>query len=338
MHAYQIQKGFGLENLVLVSGPEPAPAPGQVLLKMRAVSLNYRDLLVVQGVYNARQPLPLIPLSDGVGEVMAVGDGVSRVKVGDRVCPIFAQRWLSGPPTVEALRSTLGSPYDGTLAELAVFHEDGLVHVPTHLTDEEAATLPCAAVTAWSGLVTMGGVKAGDTVLVQGTGGVSVFGLQIARMLGARVIATTSREEKEERLRTMGAWDVINYAREPKWGKVVRERTDGAGVDHILEVGGANTLSQSLQAIRVGGTVSLIGVLSGTKAPVNILPILMQNVTVQGVLVGHRESFEAMNRAIDLHRMKPEVNRVVAFEDAVGALEYLASGRHVGKVVIRMPR
>ena len=338
MQAYEINANFGLDQLTLAERPGPRPGPGQALLRMRAVSLNYRDLLVVRGHYDPRQPLPLVPLSDGVGEVVALGEGVTRVAVGDRVCPIFAQRWLDGEPDAEALRSTLGSPRDGTLAEEVVLHEDGLVLAPPHLSDEEAATLPCAAVTAWSGLVTKGGVTAGDTVLVQGSGGVAVFGLQLARLLGARVIATTSSDEKAARLRALGAAHVINYVEEPQWARSVKERTGGRGVDHVLDVGGAETLAQSLRAVRPGGTISLIGVLSGTVSRLDLLPILMRGVRVQGVMVGHRAGFEAMNRAIDAHQLRPVVDRVFPFAEAREAFAHLASGRHLGKVVIRIGR
>lgn len=338
MQAYEINANFGLDQLTLAERPGPRPGPGQALLRMRAVSLNYRDLLVVRGHYDPRQPLPLVPLSDGVGEVVALGEGVTRVAVGDRVCPIFAQRWLDGEPDAEALRSTLGSPRDGTLAEEVVLHEDGLVLAPPHLSDEEAATLPCAAVTAWSGLVTKGGVTAGDTVLVQGSGGVAVFGLQLARLLGARVIATTSSDEKAARLRALGAAHVINYVEEPQWARSVKERTGGRGVDHVLDVGGAETLAQSLRAVRPGGTISLIGVLSGTVSRLDLLPILMRGVRVQGVMVGHRAGFEAMNRAIAAHEMRPVVDRVFPFAEAREAFAHLASGRHLGKVVIRIGR
>ncbi|TNE51035.1 MAG: NAD(P)-dependent alcohol dehydrogenase [Deltaproteobacteria bacterium] len=337
MKAIEIQGSFGLENLKQVERDEPAVKPGQVKLRMKAVSLNYRDLLMVQGLYDPRQPLPLIPCSDGVGEVVEVGEGVSRVAVGDRVCPIFAQKWISGEPTHEKLRSTLGGPYDGTLTESMVLSEEGLVKVPDHLSDAEAATLPCAAVTAWSALVTLGQVKAGDTVLVQGTGGVSIFALQFAKLLGARVLVTSSSDEKLERVQAMGADEVINYRTEPKWGKVARERTGRVGVDHIIEVGGAGTLQQSLRAIRIGGHISLIGVLSGGVSDVNILPLVMGQVKVQGLVVGAREGFEAMNRAIDTNQMKPVVDKVFSFDQAQEAFQHLEAGKHFGKVCIEIP-
>ncbi|HQN97691.1 MAG TPA: NAD(P)-dependent alcohol dehydrogenase, partial [Thermoanaerobaculales bacterium] len=272
MRAIEIRGGFGLDNLQLGERPDPAPGPGEVLLRMRAVSLNYRDLMTVEGSYNPRQPLPLVPCSDGVGEVAAVGEGVSRVAVGDRVATLFSQGRMGGRPTVEELRATLGGPLDGTLAELMVLPERGVIRVPEHLSDAEAATLPCAALTAWSALVEQGRVAAGDTVLVQGTGGVSIFALQFAQMLGARVIVLSSSDDKLVKARRLGAWQEINYLDDPQWGKTVRELTGGVGVDHIVEVGGAGTLAQSLQAIRVGGEISLVGVLAGGASELSIVP------------------------------------------------------------------
>jgi len=334
MRVYEIQGSFGLDNLRLTERPDPVPGPGQVLLKMRSASLNYRDLLMVRGHYNPRQPLPLIPCSDGVGEVVAVGEGVSRVAVGDRVATIFSQTWIGGPPSADKLCGTLGGPLDGTLAEQIVLSAEGVVPVPDHLTDAEAAALPCAAVTAWSALVEQGSVGAGDVVLVQGTGGVSVFALQFARILGARVIVTSSSDAKLERVREMGAWQTINYAEDAAWGKTVRRLAGGAGVDHVVEVGGAGTLEQSLKAVRVGGQVSVIGVLSGISSELNIIPILMQNIRLQGILVGSREGFERMNRAISAHSLRPVVDRVFPFDEAPEAFRHMESGTHFGKICI----
>ncbi len=336
MKVIEIQDSFGLDNLKITERPEPEPGPGQVLLEMKAASLNYRDLLTVEGHYNPKQPLPLIPCSDGVGRVAAVGEGVSRVEVGDRVATIFAQKWWSGRPEEAKLRSTLGGPYDGTLAEKMVLSEQGVVKVPEHLSNAEAATLPCAALTAWGALVTWGSVGAGDTVLVQGTGGVSIFALQFAQLLGARVIVTSSSDEKLEKARQLGAWQTLNYKSEPAWGKKARQLTGGEGVDHVVEVGGAGTLEQSFQAIRVGGEISVIGVLSGIAAELNITPILMKHVRLQGMLVGSREGFEAMNRAIAAHEMRPVVDRVFPFEQTADALRYMAAGKHFGKIAIEI--
>jgi NADPH:quinone reductase-like Zn-dependent oxidoreductase len=306
-----------------------------VLIKLRAASLNYRDLMVVKGLYNPKLPLPLIPFSDGVGEVVAVGEGVTRVKTGDRVAGIFFQKWLCGERTEVNAKSALGGDLDGLLAEYVVLHEDGVVHVPEHLTDEEVATLPCAAVTAWNALITSGGVKAGDTVLVQGTGGVSIFALQFAQLLGARVIATSSSNKKLERVRQLGASDGINYKETPDWDKQVKELTGGSGIDRVVEVGGAGTLTKSLRAVRIGGQISLIGVLTGGSGEISTAAILMKNVRVQGIYVGSREMFEAMNRAITLHKLRPIVDRVFPFEEVPEALRYMESGAHFGKICVR---
>jgi NADPH:quinone reductase-like Zn-dependent oxidoreductase len=335
MHLYEIQ-AFGFESIKLVERPEPPIGPGQVLLKMRAWSLNYRDLMVAKGQYNPKLRMPAVPLSDGVGEVVKVGEGVSRVKVGDRVAGAFMPKWVGGEINESKARSSLGGGGpDGMLAELVAISEEGVVHVPDHLSDEEGATLPCAAVTAWHALLGEGHLKAGDTVLVQGTGGVSIFALQFARLNGARVIATSSRDDKLARALQLGASDGINYVTTPKWDERVRELTSGAGVDYVVEVGGAGTLTQSMRAVKSGGQISLIGVLSGGTGQINPLPILMRNLRVQGIFVGSREMFEAMNRAISLHKLKPVVDRVFPFSDAVAAYRYMESAAHFGKVVIR---
>ncbi len=332
MKAFEIVSSFGLASLKLIERPDPSPGYGQILIKLRAVSLNYRDLMVVKGLYNPNLPLPLIPCSDGVGEVVALGSGVTRVKVGDRVAGIFFQKWLSGRLTEAKTQSALGGAIDGLLAEYAVLHEDGVVPVPEHLTDIEAATLPCAAVTAWNALVTAGNVKAGDRVLVQGTGGVSIFALQFAKLLGARIIATSSSDQKRERLQSLGATDTINYKQTPDWGKKVYELT--GGVDHVVEVGGAGTLNESLKAIAHGGQISLIGVLTGGKGEISTASMLMKNVRVQGIYVGSREMFEDMNQAIALHKIRPICDRVFPLNSISSALEYMETGAHFGKICI----
>lgn len=334
MKSFVIQDQFGVEHLTMEERELGAPRRGEVRLKMKAASLNYRDLLMVRGHYNPKQPLPLIPCSDGVGIVEAIGEGVTRVAVGDRVCPIFAQKWLSGEPSHTTSRSTLGGPLDGTLTESMIVSEEGLVVVPDYLTDAEAATLPCAALTAWSALVTLGQIKAGDSVLLQGTGGVSIFALQFAKMLGARVIITSSSDEKLERARALGADDTINYKKDLKWGQTARALVGKRGVDHIVEVGGAGTLKQSLRAVRTGGQISMIGVLSGVASEVNVLPILMQQIRIQGIFVGHRDGFEAMNRAMELHQIRPVVDHIAAFEETPKAFQHMASGAHFGKICI----
>jgi NADPH:quinone reductase-like Zn-dependent oxidoreductase len=332
--AVVISPVFGLENLRIEERPDPEPAAQQVLLRMRAASLNYRDLMMVRGEYNPRQPLPLVPASDGVGEVIATGSGVSRVRVGDRVCPIFAQGFLSGEPTREKLKTTLGGPLDGTLAQLMVVNEESVVKTPPGLSDVEAACLPCAGVTAWSALVTHGSLEPGQTLLTLGTGGVSIFALQIAKAMGARVIVTSKSEEKLARAKELGADHVINYASTPDWGKAARDLTNGLGVDHVIEVGGGGTIEQSIKAVKPGGSVSIIGALAGPKSQLNLLPVLMQNIRLQGVFVGHRESFEGLVSAVEQNRIRPAVDRVFGFAEAANALRHLAEGAHFGKICL----
>ena len=334
MKVIEVQDSFGIESLAVAERAEPEPGPGEVKIRMKASSLNFRDLLMVQGLYNPRQSLPIIPCSDGIGEVVEIGEGVSRVKVGDRVAGCFFQGWASGEPTVEKAVTTLGSPLDGMLAEYRVLSEQGVVHVPEHLSNEQAATLPCAALTAWSALVTYGGVNASQTILVQGTGGVALFGLQIGKMIGARVVVISSSNEKLDRAARMGADHGINYKETPQWGRVVRQWADGLGVDHVIEVGGAGTFQESLQAVRIGGQISMIGVLSGPAKELNILPILMKNVRVQGIFVGHREGFESMNRAMAHHELVPVVDRVLPFQEVKQALQVMERGEHFGKICL----
>lgn len=335
MKVLEIQGSFGLQNLTVTERPRPELGKGEVLVRMRAASINYRDFLMIEGSYNPKQPLPLIPCSDGAGEVVAVGEGVTRFAVGDRVTTLFSQRWFSGEPQRDLRQSTLGGPLDGTLSQFMVLSEDGVMPSPAHLSDEQAATLTCAGLTAWSALVTHGDLRAGDRVLVLGTGGVSVFALQFARMLGARVIVTSSSDEKLERAKQLGASFGINYRTTPKWAAAVKELTAGQGVDHVVEVGGADTLPQSVRAVRPGGQISLVGNLTGGVLDFNIIPVFMRHLRIQGVLVGHRESFEAMSRAIEEHRMQPVVDRVFPWTEARQAFEYLTSGRHFGKICLR---
>lgn len=335
MKAFEVQNTFGIDSLSLAERPQPTAGPGQVLLKMRAWSLNYRDLLVIKGLYNPKLRLPFVPFSDGVGEVAAVGAGVTRVQAGARVAGSFIQKWLCGQPSEEQAKSALGGGGPGMLAEYVVLDEDGVIAVPEHLSDEEAACLPCAAVTAWHALVSEGRIKAGDTVLTQGTGGVSLFALQFARLLGARVLITSSSDAKLRRALDMGAADGINYKTTEDWDKRVRELTGGVGVDHVVELGGAGTLGRSLKAVRTGGRISLIGVLTG-GGEVNPMPILMKNVRVQGIYVGSREMFEAMNRAMALHKLRPVIDRVFSFEQAREALHHMESASHFGKIALRL--
>jgi NADPH:quinone reductase-like Zn-dependent oxidoreductase len=335
MKRYELQ-AFGLENLKIVERPRPEPGPGQTLVRMRACSLNFRDLMVAKGIYNPKMRLPIVPFSDGCGVVEAVGPGVTRVKPGDRVTPIFMQTWIDGPLTDAKSNSALGGAIDGVLAEYVTLHEDGLVPVPAHLSDEQAACLPCAAVTAWNALVTQGHLKSGDTVLVQGTGGVSVFALQFAKAHGARVIATSGSDEKLARAKQMGADETINYKTTTDWEKAAVQLTGGVGVDHVVEVGGAGTFERSLQAIRPMGTVSQIGVLTGVTKDLNIAPILMKHARIQGIYVGNRAMFEDMNRAIVQNKIVPVVDKVFSFDQVPDALRHMESGSHFGKIVVKV--
>jgi len=336
MKVFQLQDNWSIDNLTLTERPQPEPGPGQVLLKMKAASLNYRDLVVPQRGYGKLTgTLPLIPISDGVGEVIAIGEGVGRVAVGDRVCPLMIQSWISGPPTMERLTSTLGGPLDGVMTEYMVLSEQGVVKTSEHLSDEEASALPCAALTAWSAVVTDVQVKAGDRVLVLGTGGVSLFALQFAKLLGAHVIVTSSSDDKLQRAVNLGADEGLNYVSTPEWGKEVRRMAGADGVDLIVEVGGQKTLPQSLRAIRAGGTISLIGVLSGLNMDVSLGLIVIRKVRLQGITVGNRDGMEAMMRAMSQHAVKPVIDRTFTFEELREALDYLARGAHFGKVCIR---
>ncbi|MGF1989171.1 MAG: zinc-dependent alcohol dehydrogenase family protein [Nostoc sp. ZfuVER08] len=336
MKVYEIQSNAGIDALALVDRSEPKPAAGEVLVQVKATSLNYRDLLVIEGAYGAGQKYPLIPISDGAGEVVAVGKGVTRVKIGDRVAATFFQDWIYGSLTREQMKSDLGGGIDGMLAEYVVLHQDGLVILPDHLSYAEGATLPCAAVTAWHGLVTKGNISPGDSVLLLGTGGVSIFALQFAKIHGARAIATSSSDEKLARIKQLGADETINYKTTPDWEKQVYQLTNRTGVDHVVEVGGAGTLPKSLQAVRIGGRVSLIGVLSGRGSEIDPMPILFKSLTVQGIYVGSREMFEAMNQTIQQHQIKPIIDRVFPFHEAREAYRYLKSAAHFGKVVINL--
>jgi NADPH:quinone reductase-like Zn-dependent oxidoreductase len=336
MRVFQIEGGWGFDHLRLSTRPDPRPGPGQVLLRMKAASLNYRDLVVPDRGYGQYTGmLPLIPISDGVGEVVEVGAGTTRVKVGDRVCPAFMQRWIGGELNLERITGSLGGPIDGVMADLMVLPEDGVSTVPAHLTDAQAATLPCAALTAWSALVTEGGLRAGDRLLVQGTGGVALFALQFAKLAGAHVTVISSSDDKLARAKALGADAGINYVAEPEWAKASRAITGGAGFDHILELGGERTLPQSLRCIRPGGTISMIGVLSGGTMSASLGLVVTRQVRLQGITVGSRDGFEAMLRAIGQHRLEPVVDRVFAFEQLKDAMAHLKAGAHFGKVCIR---
>lgn len=325
----------GLDNVKIVERPEPEPGPGEVQVRMRAAALNFRDLVVVDGGYGSQQRTEdLILLSDGAGEVAAVGDGVRRFAPGDRVAAAFFQDWEGGPPSQAKLDSALAARLDGVLAEVRTFPERGLVAIPERLTFAQAATLPCAALTAWSAVIDQGRIAPGEVVLVQGTGGVSLFALQFAKLAGARVIATSSSDNKLEKVRALGADETVNYRATPEWGKAALALTGGRGVDHVVEVGGAGTLQQSLRCVRAGGTISLIGVLSGARHDLMLPYVLTRNVRIQGVTVGSREQFEAMLRAIEAHRLEPVIDRSFAMAEIADALAHLKAGRHFGKIVV----
>lgn len=333
MKVWEIQNAYGIENLALVDKPEPVPARGQIVVAMRAASLNYRDLLTVIG-YGGGYPLPLIPFSDGAGEVLATGPGVTRVAVGDRVCPLFFQSWLSGPVTAESRNRPLGGPLSGVLQQKMLLDADGVAKFPAQLSYAEAATLPCAGLTAWRAISIESSVKPGDTILVQGTGGVSIFALQFAKALGATVIATSSSDEKLVRARKLGADHTINYKETPDWGKAARELTGGRGVDVVIEVGGENTLNQSFDAARVGGTIVVIGVLGGFSSPVMLPVVFGKNLHIHGISVGSREQFEDMTSHIDGWHLKPVVDQVFPFTRVPEALRLMQAGGHFGKIAI----
>jgi NADPH:quinone reductase-like Zn-dependent oxidoreductase len=341
MYAYPINQ-FGVDHLERVQLPTLQIAPGMVLIKVHAVSLNYRDLMMVRGLYNPKMALPRIPCSDGAGEVVAIGEGAGRVKVGDRVCGIFMQRWLDGPLTAEKSKAALGGDVDGMLAEYVLLAQDGVVGFPEHLSYEEAATLPCAGVTAWNALHHAGEhdhpAAPGETIIIQGTGGVSIFALQFAKLLGARVIGTSSSEEKLTRAFGLGLDAGCNYKERPEWSKWVSEVTGGEGADRIIEVGGAGTFGESLRAARVGGMIAQIGVLSGavTSQPLALTPILHKQLHVQGIYVGSRAMFEQMNAAITKATLHPVIDRVFGFDEVREAFLRMQSASHFGKIVIRL--
>ena len=328
----------GLDNLAVVELPDPEPGPGEVLVRVQAATLNYRDLLTVEGGYGSRQRTEnLIPVSDGAGEVVAVGDGVTRFAAGDRVVANFFQEWLAGEPDEVKLHSGLGGMIDGMACELRVLPEYGLCQTPSHLTDAEAAALPCAGLTAWSAVFDQGGVQPGDLVLTQGSGGVSVFALQFAKLAGAEVIATSSSDAKLERLKSLGADHLINYADTPEWARPAREISGGRGLDLVVEVGGAGTLEQSVKAVRLGGAVMLIGVLSGANHDFRLPLVVTRKIRLEGVTCGSYEQFEAMLRAIDTNGLRPALDDTrFGLDELPAALAHLREGRHFGKVVVEI--
>ncbi len=329
-------EGFGLDGLKVVEVEVAAPGPTEVQVELRAASLNYRDLMTVMGTYNPRMVLPRVIGSDAAGVVTAVGEQVTRFKVGDRVTSLFFQDWEDGEIRPETGASALGGSIDGVFCTVRNFGERGIIHVPEFLTDAEAATLPCAAVTAWNGLVEKGKLRAGESVLILGTGGVSMFGLQIAKAHGARVILTSSSDEKLARGKATGADEMINYRTTPDWDKEVLRLTGKRGVDHVVEVGGAGTLPKSLKAVRAGGHVYLIGVLSEPGAGVDVLPVLAKSIYLDGVYVGSRGMYERLVAGMRVAGIKPVVDRVYPFAEAGAALQEMQNGGHFGKIVLEM--
>jgi NADPH:quinone reductase-like Zn-dependent oxidoreductase len=336
MKAYTIQTYGSPDGLKIADQPTPEPADREILVRVRAASLNYRDLIVLRGQYDRNPQVGRVPLSDGAGEVVAVGSKTTRFKVGDRVAGCFFQGWSGGKFRTEMHRTALGGQIDGVLSEYVVCQEEGAVHLPDGYSFEEGAALPCAALTAWQSLIVRGQLVPGETVLLLGTGGVSIFGLQIAKASGAKVIITSSSDEKLERAKKLGADALINYRTTTDWGKEAVKFSGNEGVDQVVEVGGAGTFLQSVRACRPGGKIGLIGILSGRETPSEIFPIVPKLLTVFGIYVGSREMFEGMNRALEQTRIRPVIDSVFPFEKAPEAFGYLESGSHFGKVVIRV--
>ncbi len=338
MRVLEIQGAYGLDNLKLAERPDPTPGPGQIVVAMKAVSLNYRDWITVSGVYGGSAKLPLVPFSDGAGVVHSVGPGVTRVKAGDRVTSnFFGATWIAGPPMPYKMAGALGGPNDGCAQELMLISADGVTKTPEHMSDMEAATLPCAALTAWRALVVDGALKAGDVVLMQGTGGVSIFALQIAKFMGLTTIITSSSDEKLARCKELGADHVINYKTTPEWGAEARKITGGRGVDLVVEVGGSNTIMESMKAVRLQGHIAVIGIVSGFGGEgMAMLPgmLIGNSARIQGLSVGSREAFEDMNRAMTQHKTKPIVDKVYPWSQTKQAFEDMQAGKHFGKIVV----
>lgn len=336
MQAYQIKPGHQFSTLALAERPSPALAAHDVRVRVHAVSLNYRDLMVADGKYLGTHDTPLVPCSDGAGEVIEIGSQVTRFRVGERVAASFFPGWISGDPTPTTIAAALGGSVDGMLAEEVVAHEEALVTIPAHLSYAEAATLPCAAVTAWNSLFVVGGLQAGDSVLLLGTGGVSMWALQIAHAAGIRTLITSSSDAKLERARSLGASATINYATTPEWQDEVMRLTDGQGVDLVLEVGGQGTLARSIASARMGGTIAVIGGVSGFGGEVNPFALIGGSKRLCGIHVGSRSMFEDLNRFIGVKGIHPAVDSVFPFTQARAAYRHLEQASHFGKVVIEV--
>ncbi|MBI6885009.1 zinc-dependent alcohol dehydrogenase family protein [Pseudomonas putida] len=329
-------KDFGLENLVQGEMQTPVPQAGELLVKVGAVALNFRDKAIVDGIYEPHMvPKPLIPVSDAAGTVVAVGDGVRRFAVGDRVNSHLYSRWLDGMPAPDEPNYCFGSPLHGGLAEYMIIHENSAVRAPENMSDEEAATLPIAALTAWYALVDYGQIQAGQTVLVQGSGGVSVFAAQIATALGAKVIVTSSRDANLEAVKKLGAIAGVNYRTNPEWAEEVLKLTDGEGVDLLLDVAGGDGMNQSVAATKVGGRIAQIGFLTGQAATLHLMPMIFRQTTIRGIAVAPRSSFDRMNDFLSEHKIRPIIDHIYSFDQAHEAYEHLAKGAF-GKVVIKV--
>lgn len=335
MKVYVTDAKGGVENLTLIERAIPEPGPGELLVRMKANSINYRDLQIILNPTARGINAPRIPNSDGAGIVEAVGAGVNKFSVGDRVVGCFFQRWIDGPIPLEAMPSALGGPIDGVLGEYALLSENGALPIPEHLSFEEAATLPCAGLTAWNCLIEKGGAKAGDTVLLLGTGGVSIFALQFAKMSGIRVIITSSSDEKLARVREMGADETINYRTTPDWELAVQDLTGGIGADVVVEVGGAGTLQKSVEAVRIGGRISLVGVLLG--GTIDPTAIMRKSVRLEGIYVGPRAMFASMNKAISQNSLRPVIDKTFSFQAAPEAYQHMQAAAHFGKIAISIP-
>ncbi len=335
MKTYRMENRGTAAELTLHEAEIPRLKPTEVLVKVRANSLNYRDLMIAAGQYPVSGDSGWIPLSDAAGEVVETGvDAAARFKPGDRVANTFFPHWQGGRFDMRYAAEQYGSNRDGWLAQYKAVDQGSLVHIPSHLSFEEAATLPCAAVTAWSALGGSTPVVTGETVLIQGTGGVSLFALQFAKLRGARVIATTSSNEKADTLRMLGADAVINYTETPAWDHAVRELTGGRGADRVVEIGGPGTLARSIRAAATGGEIAIVGLLGGAGEAIDFMQLFMSGASIRRIMVGNRDDFEAMNRAISLHQMRPVIDKVFPFEEAQAAWRHFESRSHIGKVVV----
>lgn len=334
MQAWQLINNFGLDNLQQIQIKKESLKSNEVRVKIQACSLNYRDLMVINGVYNPKQTLPLIPLSDCAGEIIEVGEDVEDFAIGDKVCGTFSQKWDFGFPKETTFKHTLGSPINGVLCEEKVFSSDGVIKFPSYLSYEEASSLPCAALTAFNAMFIQGNLRPGDSILIQGTGGVSIFALLFAKAFGLNSIVTSSSDNKLEKCKSLGATHLINYQKNPSWHKEVLSITENKGVDLVMEVSGAMTINQSIACTKMGGMVAQIGILSGIEKNINLIPILMNNIRLQGIFVGPKNVFCEMNKFMNQFKIRPQVSNIFSFNEAKNAFMYMAESKHFGKICI----